>query len=132
MSWSQLMQSSSRPVRLPADRSSPARAREFVHESLEGLAPEVVDDAELLVSELVTNAVLHARTPLEVNIHVGAGEVRVEVHDDSDVLPVARISSDASVGGRGLQLVERVARSWGIERRNRGKVVWFELATNPR
>ena len=105
-----------------------------MHQSLAGCscAPGLVDDATLLVSELVTNAVVHARTPLEVNVHVGAGEVRVEVQDDSEVFPIARIPPSNATGGRGLQLVERVARSWGIERRDRGKVIWFELAKNPR
>jgi two-component sensor histidine kinase len=103
-----------------------------VYDSLEGAAcaPGVVDDAVLLVSELVTNAVMHAQTPLEVQVHVGKGAVRVEVQDDSDALPIARIPRNEATGGRGLQLVERIARAWGIERRTRGKVVWFELATN--
>jgi two-component sensor histidine kinase len=101
-----------------------------VHDSLEGAAcaPGIVDDAVMLVSELVTNAVVHAQTPLEVNVHVGKRKVRVEVQDDSDALPIARIPRNEATGGWGLQLVDRIARSWGIERRTRGKVVWFELA----
>lgn len=102
----------------------------MVHESLEGRAPELVDDATLLVSELVTNVVMHAQTAMEVNVHVGRDQVRVEVQDESDDLPIARLPANESTGGRGLQMVERVARAWGIERRRPGKVVWFELATN--
>ena len=105
----------------------------MVHDSLEGAAcaPGVVDDAELLVSELVTNAVVHAQTSLEVSVHVGKTAVRVEVKDDSDALPIARLPRDEAMGGRGLHLVEAIARSWGIERRELGKVVWFELALCP-
>lgn len=116
-------------VELPADRASPGKARALVQQSLEqgNCARELVDDASLLVSELVTNAVLHARTPIRVNVDVEGCQVRVEVEDSSQVLPQPRDTARDVESGRGLELVARIARAWGAERRRDGKIVWFEL-----
>jgi anti-sigma regulatory factor (Ser/Thr protein kinase) len=94
----------------------------------------VIDDAELLVSELVTNAVLHARSASRVDVDRSDGYVRVAVRDDSSEPPLLRDNGADSTTGRGLLLVERVARTWGVDRSSsRGKTVWFELdALDPR
>lgn len=87
--------------------------------------------AELLVSELVTNAVLHARTPLWVGVEPRGDHVRVTVADESSLVPRPRSHSLQSGTGRGLVLVERLAARWGVEPRQPGKTVWFELPRQP-
>lgn len=93
------------------------------------MADEVIDTCVLLVSELATNAVLHARTPFTVTIERDP-ELRVEVHDGDARLPHARDFGPESASGRGLQLVEALARRSGtVSDAGGGKSVWFELAT---
>ena len=92
-----------------------------------GWPASLVDDAELLVSELVTNAVLHAHTGVAVSLRVGAGVLRIEVADGSLDRPRPRHPADDAVTGRGPLLVEALSTSWARERREGGKVVWFEV-----
>jgi len=115
-------------IDLPVDPSSPARARLFVCEQLaRRCPPEVVDSAALLVSELVTNAVLHAGTPMRVNVSMLRDGARVEVEDGSHEMPEPREPNTAEQRGRGLLLVDRVARSWGVHQTLDGKAIWFEI-----
>jgi anti-sigma regulatory factor (Ser/Thr protein kinase) len=111
---------------LAARPDTARRARRFVRDRMRewGLVVQA-DVALLLVSELVTNAVLHARTDIAVTVDVAGGRMRVAVHDRSatDIL-TRRVGEDV---GRGLLLVERLADGWGIERTGSGKGVWFEL-----
>lgn len=89
-----------------------------------GLA-ELVDSVELLVSELVTNALRHGRQPISLRL-LRAGRLVCEVHDDGHLLPVLVSAGPDEEGGRGIQLVSRIADRWGTSRTARGKVVWFE------
>jgi anti-sigma regulatory factor (Ser/Thr protein kinase) len=84
---------------------------------------------ELLVSEIASNAVLHARTPFVVEVAcLPDGGVRVSVSDDSTDLPIARkVPLDATTG-RGLLIVDSLADSWGVVESPGGKTVWFEIA----
>jgi anti-sigma regulatory factor (Ser/Thr protein kinase) len=108
--------------------SSAARAREFVDRTLgEWGCDALVDAARLLVSELVTNAVLHARTDFELVVRLHRGGVRVEVSDGSSSAPVVRHYEDEAMTGRGLALVDELASRWGVDERPHGKAVWFEL-----
>ena len=117
---------------LRPEPSSARQARRYVTERLEVLGyPEVAPAAELLVTELVTNAVLHARTPVEVSVQPRGPIVRIEVADDSPRAPRPRKHSVDSGTGRGLVLVERLSENWGVELRGGGKVVWFELCREP-
>jgi anti-sigma regulatory factor (Ser/Thr protein kinase) len=118
-------------VHLPNEVGSVGRARHWVDGVLRGwelgaLSP----DAMLLVSELVTNVIVHARTPVEVSIELDDEVVTVSVCDGSDELPVLG-AVDEEPGGLGLNLVDRLAGRWGSERSGAGsrsgKVVWFEL-----
>jgi len=105
-------------------------ARQFVDDTLRGWGCDAfVDASRLLVSELVTNAVLHARTDLTLVIRLLRDGVRVEVIDGSPVAPVVRNYEDEAMTGRGLSLVNDLAVRWGVEREGDGKSVWFELAT---
>lgn len=108
---------------------SPRLARRFVGDALDDLgAPGASDSAVLLVSELVTNAVLHARTEVEVIVAVSDdASIRVSVVDRSTAMPSQRSFSATAGSGRGLHLVESMASRWGVASRDEGKEVWFEI-----
>jgi anti-sigma regulatory factor (Ser/Thr protein kinase) len=113
---------------LPADPKSVAAARRFVREALDQSgAPAFEEGATLLVSELVTNAVLHARTAPQITLRLNEGRLWVGVHDGSPVIPAPKRYGPNAATGRGLQLVQQVAANWGVEKDGTGKVVWFEL-----
>lgn len=83
--------------------------------------------AVLLVSELASNAVLHARTEFELSVRLTHDRCRVEVADSNPVLPTLKHYVAESVTGRGLHMVAASADRWGFESTGNGKVVWFEL-----
>lgn len=108
--------------------ASPAAARAFTAETLGAWGVErVVDVAQLLVSELVTNVVLHAGTDAEVALVLDDDCLRIEVSDSSPRRPFARTSGGNGLGGRGIPIVEVVGDDWGVEERKGGKTVWTEL-----
>ncbi len=119
-----------RRLTLVSDPRSARAARALVREVLgEASDKGWIDSAELAVSELVTNAVLHARTPLEVLVRVEGDHVRIEVTDSSDLAPVVRSPGQGATTGRGLAIVASVSSSFGVERRpDGGKVVWCTIA----
>jgi len=80
------------------------------------------------VSELVTNAVLHARSSAEVTMRLGKGELWVGVSDESTGAAARKRYGPDAGTGRGLLLVERIATAWGTEPSGAGKLVWFQLA----
>ncbi|ABS01612.1 ATP-binding protein [Kineococcus radiotolerans] len=119
---------SGRRVLLPPDSGAPRRARRLVREVLEGAGREEwVDAAELAVSELVTNAALHARTDVEVDVEVHPEHVRVEVRDSNPSLPSQRHYGEQATTGRGMALVASVSADCGVTALPDGKVVWFEV-----
>ncbi|MBQ0911361.1 SpoIIE family protein phosphatase [Streptomyces sp. RM99] len=118
--------------RLARDPAEVGRARAAVREQLHdwGL-PHLADTAELLVSEVVTNAVRHARArPVDLRL-VRADTLLCEVDDDDHDLPALRGAGPDDETGRGLRVVSALAREWGASRGRTGKTVWFEL-TLPR
>lgn len=120
----------------PADRTSVARARRFVRETLIGWgAGDATDDAVLLTSELATNAVVHARTPFEVICRSAGGTVQVEVvdGDGSCALPAPAPGDDPGrTSGRGLLMPVMLAPEWGVSYAAASKTVWFRLDTRGR
>lgn len=109
--------------------TSVGAARRYVGERLRraGFDDDLVDTAVLLVSELVTNAVLHANTEVEVRVEVARG-ARIEVVDSSERSLVRRDHGTESVTGRGLELVEMLSSGYGVRAdAARGKAVWFTL-----
>lgn len=108
------------------DASSVSSARRYAVAALQ-LEGAVAESVQLAVSELATNAVLHARSPFTVRVSRDDTTARVEVFDQSSA-PAARqdFGSDA-VTGRGLTIVERVTSDWGFTREEGGKWVWFEV-----
>lgn len=113
----------------PAELDAPAAARHFLAEALRrwGHRDPLLHDAELVVSELATNAVVHARSPFSVVGRSDGSEVRVSVRDASRFEPTLRDRGPTAVSGRGLPLVAAVARNWGVEVAPHGKTVWAEL-----
>jgi hypothetical protein len=105
------------------------QARQFVVAALAawGLG-ELAGTAELLTSEVTTNAVAHARTPYRLAIERRARDVLVEVSDGSARLPERRCPGIDDPSGRGLLIVNCFAGAWGSYRRGDGKVVWFILS----
>ncbi|MGK5446467.1 SpoIIE family protein phosphatase [Streptomyces radiopugnans] len=87
---------------------------------------DLTDSVELLVSEVVTNAVRYAERPITLRL-LRTDVLRCEVGDDVPQLPRLRQARATDEGGRGLYLVNRLARRWGATRLSTGKVVWFEL-----
>jgi sigma-B regulation protein RsbU (phosphoserine phosphatase) len=119
---------------LPAWDRSPASARAAVQEALTAAGLEVMlDDALLLVSELVTNAVVHAGTEIELQINIGPGQARIEVIDHGPGLPVRQgAPHDTREDGRGLFLLDALAQEWGTRHFPGGKSVWFVLGVTDR
>ncbi len=117
--------------RLPADRTSPAEARRVVGRTVaEWCDDEVVESVVLCLSELVTNAVVHAGSGPTVSVEVRPTTVHVEVRDGSADLPSVDFEAqDDATSGRGLMIVGSVADRWGIRRHSAGgKTVWFDVA----
>ena len=110
----------------PTPDAAPA-AREFVV-ALGGFADsDSLLRLKTLASEIVTNAILHARTPFSVVVTGDAVRIRVAVRDQSAALPVKRDYASDQPTGRGLHIVEALADRWGVEPEGDGKTVWFEM-----
>ena len=104
------------------------RARRLAADALAAWGlEELVDDARLVASELVTNGLLHAGAPVELRVRRTANGVRLEVEDRSRVAPVRPVAGVDAMTGRGISLVEAVSRRWGVEQLPGGKTVWSEL-----
>lgn len=111
-----------------ADVRSGATARRFVEETLRRWnCEEALDAVKLLVSELVTNSVVHARSEAEVAVVLKRHALRIEVSDSGIGLPALRQAAADAMSGRGLALVDRLSSSWGVEADERGKTVWIEV-----
>ena len=107
-------------------------ARHFVRDRLAAWeAVEHVDSAVLIASELVTNAVLHARTAVTLRLELSGSTIRIEVLDGNPRLPMLAPCPPDATSGRGLALVSSLATTWGMENRGDGKVVWAELGPDP-
>jgi anti-sigma regulatory factor (Ser/Thr protein kinase) len=101
-------------------------ARRFVRETLSGEETELVDAAELMASELISNCVRHAGTAFDVSVQVRE-EIRVEVCDSGGGQPRPLSPGPEEPSGRGLMIVKAMSRSWGVEPAGDGKMVWFTL-----
>ncbi|MEU6082678.1 ATP-binding protein [Streptomyces sp. NPDC047108] len=131
-----------------ADLAAVAEVRESLRELLRQQSwgkEEQADVAELLISELVTNALVHTGRGAQVTATLVAGHapdgptavdrdedrLRVEVRDFADRRPVVRRPDGEGTGGRGMMLVQALADTWGVRPVGAGKIVWFELAGEP-
>jgi anti-sigma regulatory factor (Ser/Thr protein kinase) len=114
---------------IPRDPRAPAVARRMVDDLAGVITPETADQARLLLSEVVSNAVRHGDGETIRVLIDGeqSGELRFEVTDEGHgFVPKARDKPSTEVGGWGLHLVETLSRRWGV--REGSTHVWFELA----
>ncbi|KQX66225.1 ATP-binding protein [Angustibacter sp. Root456] len=113
---------------LPPEVTSVTRARHFVRDTLTKFGvPDCTDDAQLAVSELIANAVKHARTPLVLELTADDDHLTVTVIDGEPELTAQVQQHALAESGRGLRIVAAVAADWGMERRDDGKALWFRL-----
>lgn len=119
-------------LNLVGESRSVGLARRFVSDALctWGISG-LVDSARLVVSELVTNAVLHAGTDVLLRVVFDGVKVRLEVTDDSPDPPRRRHYGSDATTGRGLALVAAASESWGTNVGEAGKTVWAELISAP-
>jgi CheY-like chemotaxis protein/anti-sigma regulatory factor (Ser/Thr protein kinase) len=115
-------------LELPCDLTSGREARRFLEQTLIhwGL-DEILDEALLLASELVNNAVVHAQSSVDLSVSANEGRLRVEVTDHGVGALRLKEADMSATGGRGLFLVESLSRSWGTSADGERKAVWFEL-----
>ena len=126
-----------RETTFPPEPGSAALARVVVEETLiaEGVAPGVIADALLVVGEMVSNAIRHARTDFTVCAEVREAAVRLQVLDHDTRPPALMGLDEESTSGRGLHMVAAVAADWGWNTADgggeSGKVVWAEVLLDP-
>ncbi|MEO3867895.1 ATP-binding protein [Nonomuraea sp. B12E4] len=113
---------------LPDDLSSVPAGRRLIHAQLaEWHFQGETDVAELLVDELVTNALRHAWGQPVLSLCISEGVLHCAVEDETSVLPHAQAPGGCEEGGRGLQMVDMLSQRWGVELTRAGKAVWFEI-----
>ena len=112
----------------PVPASIPA-ARHFATEALGGASDEVLEVIPLLVSELATNCIRHTESGFELTVSINAREIRVEATDHGSGEPRMRTPEPTDPTGRGLQIIDLFATTWGVQHLpGGGKTVWFTLA----
>jgi anti-sigma regulatory factor (Ser/Thr protein kinase) len=121
-------------ARFPAERTAPRDARHFVADALKrwGHSPALVGDAQLVVTELATNAIVHAGSPFSVELQPNRRGVRLAVGDFSLIKPVVREGELLGTSGRGLRLIGALAADWGVELSSDGKTIWADLHADGR
>lgn len=115
---------------VPQHPTGARQARQMTRQQLrDWKLTEQSEVAELLVSELITNALTHGRSPIRLRLKTWHGTLRCEVTDHQAALPQARPLSPDSEAGRGMHLVDLLSERWGVQSKAYCKTVWFELAT---
>jgi anti-sigma regulatory factor (Ser/Thr protein kinase) len=117
----------SQKIELASEVKSCSIARRFVRDTLADAPDDLRDNASLLTSEVVTNALLHAKGPVMVEVEQRGGAYRIAVSDEGRAPLTQKGYRTDDATGRGLQLLDCLATSWGWEWTGPGKVVWFEL-----
>jgi len=120
-------------VRVPDRLDSVPATRAFLTRLLDGwgIEDQVIEDASLLATELMSNAVKLGTGSVELRVEAEDGRLHVAVHDHADGTPVVSHAGTASPNGRGLWIVQSIAHDWGTDADGEepGKTVWFELTT---
>ena len=117
----------SRVRRLPANADAPSFARGFVRSELGGCEEKVLLAAELMVSELVSNAVVHGSGPIQLEFLRAEDIVKATVTDRGAGRPELQDPRKDEPHGRGILIVQSLALDWGVEDCEVGKSVWFTL-----
>jgi len=116
----------------PAIPQSVHAARRFATDTLADSPEQALEAVELMVSELATNCIRHERASFHVAILRRSSEIRVEVTDAGGGVPTMRSPGPDEPSGRGLQIVDMLSESWGVEPESpSGKTVWFTLDVSP-
>jgi anti-sigma regulatory factor (Ser/Thr protein kinase) len=117
----------------PNDAKFVAQARRFVSESVGRVPRTFLFDLQLMTSELVNNAIVHAASECTVAVETRDGLIIVAVTDGGEGEPVVRPPRTLSLSGRGLMIISALARDWGVERdpARPGKTVWFSVERPP-
>jgi anti-sigma regulatory factor (Ser/Thr protein kinase) len=103
-------------------------ARRFATQILQGVAADLLQTIELMVSELASNCIRHTNAGFELAIVRTEAEIRVEATDDAGGVPTKRTPEPTDPAGRGLQIIDMLSSSWGVQRRSTaGKTVWFTV-----
>lgn len=116
---------------LPPEPASVSAARRFVCAVVAAWGyPDLAERTKVPVSELMTNAVRHARRPVDLRVHRTRREVIVEISDDDPHAPQPRMADPEDENGRGLMLVDSMTDAWGTRLTGSGKTIWFSLAVH--
>jgi anti-sigma regulatory factor (Ser/Thr protein kinase) len=115
-------------VSLDATPAAARAARAFLADHVGSIDPDTAYAAAVCASELVTNGVLHARTPLVLGVTIGTGRLLVTVADRASGHPHPPPPDDERPSGRGLVLVDALADRWGVDDADEGKTVWFTIS----
>lgn len=117
---------------LPSKPSTPGYARRLTAQALRqwGYSPAATHDAGLIVSELVTNAVLHAQSPVTLTVHCDENQfLRIAVHDSTPLTTPVPTTPFPATPTHGLGIVATVSAKWGVEPLRDGKIVWAHIPT---
>ncbi len=114
-------------VHLSSHPTSAAAARRFVREVLELWECGDPDAVLICTDELVSNAIVHVSSDIDVVVRRTDDAIRVEVHDDSPRPPLRKVHAMDADSGRGLRVVEALSWRWGVDSKGAGKAVWFEV-----
>lgn len=113
---------------LPAVATSASEARRLLRDALADIEiDDSLEAAQIAISEIVTNALVHAGTPMRLRVLVTRDGVRVELSDGSPHLPHQRDYASNAITGRGLHVISEIVDRWGAYPIGDGKVVWFEI-----
>jgi len=112
---------------LPPNVGSVRFSREAVRSALAEYDKDTVEAAAILTDELVTNAIMHGRPPIVLDIKEDHETVTVAVRDTGSGMPEAMTPRRGALSGRGLTIVDSMSDGWGVEQRPHGKSVWFQL-----
>lgn len=108
--------------------ASVAAARRFASQAIRGAPAEVAETVALMVSELASNCIRHTDSRFELAVITSPGEIRVEATDRGAGEPTVRAPAPSDPTGRGLQIVDMLAKDWGVEHvPGKGKTVWFTV-----
>jgi anti-sigma regulatory factor (Ser/Thr protein kinase) len=119
-------------LQLPPDPRSAARARQAVAEACgQWGVPDLIDTGTLAVSELVTNAIVHADSPIMVLAEYDDGNLTMAVADGESRLPTLLPPDAVREGGRGVAIVDQLGATWGVQTTVLGKIVWVNLCREP-